>query len=136
MNARTEYFAAKLEFETDPADLYEALERGESVIVIDTRQPEKYAKEHIPGAINFPHRTMDAESVKCLDKDRQYVTYCDGIGCNASTKGAYNLVQLGFNVKELIGEIEWLKKDGLETEGSRSPMLCEKNRMRLLSPID
>jgi rhodanese-related sulfurtransferase len=126
MNVRTEYFAAKLEFETDPADLYEALERGESVIVIDTRQPEKYEKERIPGAINFPHRTMDAESVKFLDKDRQYVTYCDGIGCNASTKGASNLARLGFNVKELIGGIEWWKKDGFETEGSASPMQYEK----------
>ena len=46
-----------------------------------------------------------------------YVTYCDGIGCNASTKGALSMARLGFKVKELIGGIEWWKFDGYATEG-------------------
>jgi rhodanese-related sulfurtransferase len=45
------------------------------------------------------------------------VCYCDGIGCNASTKGALNMTKLGFKVKELIGGIEWWKFDGYATEG-------------------
>ena len=47
-----------------------------------------------------------------------YVTYCDGIGCNASTKGALNMAKLGFRVKELMGGLDWWKRDGCKTEGS------------------
>jgi len=45
------------------------------------------------------------------------VTYCDGIGCNASTKGALDMAKLGFNVKELIGGLDWWKRDGHPTAG-------------------
>ena len=30
---------------------------------------------------------------------RTYVCYCDGIGCNASTKTALKLLMLGFEVR-------------------------------------
>jgi rhodanese-related sulfurtransferase len=64
------------------------------------------------------YREMNIESTKDLDKDKLYVVYCDGIGCNASTKGAMNMLSLGFNVKELMGGLDWWKKDGYQTEGS------------------
>jgi len=118
MNAHVKHYENKLAFEMDPADLFEALNKGEKVVAIDTRKPEGFDREHIPGAISFPHRTMNEESTKGLDKDTLYVTYCDGIGCNASTRGALKLASLGFSVKELIGGIEWWKFDGYNTEGS------------------
>lgn len=43
-------------------------------------------------------------------------TYCDGIGCNASTKGVLKLSELGYKVKELIGGIDWWKRDGYPIE--------------------
>jgi hypothetical protein len=43
---------------------------------------------------------MSAETTTRLDRSKVYVVYCDGIGCNASTKGAYKLARLGFRVKE------------------------------------
>ena len=46
------------------------------------------------------------------------VTYCDGIGCNASTKGALNMTRLGFRVKELMGGLDWWKRDGHPTESA------------------
>jgi rhodanese-related sulfurtransferase len=98
-----------------------ALEKGERIVVVDARSPESYQKEHIPNAINFPHRTMSEESTRHLDRSALYVTYCDGIGCNASTKGAFNLARLGFRVKELMGGLDWWKRDGYKTEGSTSP---------------
>ncbi len=112
-----EYYESKLNYETDPSDLFSALSEGRDVVVIDARQPHAYANEHIPTAINIPHRTMSEESTAMLDRTKLYVCYCDGIGCNASTKGALNLLRLGFQVKELIGGIEWWKKDGYATEG-------------------
>jgi hypothetical protein len=37
---------------------------------------------------------------------------CDGIGCNGSTKGAYKLSSLGFKTKELLGGLDWWRRDG------------------------
>ena len=91
----TEFYQAKLNYDTDSWDLFEALNNGEPVVVIDARSAEAYALEHIPTAINIPHRTMSETTTHELDKSKVYVTYCDGIGCNASTKGAMNMAKLG-----------------------------------------
>lgn len=117
MEDQQSFYEQKLKFEVDSWDLREALNKDEKVIALDTRSNESYEREHIPGAINIPHRTMNQESTAHLDKDFLYVTYCTGIGCNASTKGALNMVKLGLRVKELIGGLDWWKRDGYETQG-------------------
>lgn len=120
MDAQIKHYENKLAFEMDPSDLFDALNKGENVVPLDARRAFGYEAEHIPGAINIPHREMNEECTKHLDKDAVYVTYCDGIGCNASTKGALNMAKLGFKVKELIGGIEWWKFDGYATEGAKA----------------
>ncbi|NBC67069.1 MAG: rhodanese-like domain-containing protein [Bacteroidetes bacterium] len=118
MNTQIKHYEDKLSFEMDPADLHENLKKdNHSLVIVDARSKEGYEMEHIPGAISFPYRTMNEESTSNLDKSKTYVTYCDGIGCNASTKGALKLARLGFDVRELIGGLEWWKKDGYQTEG-------------------
>lgn len=111
------HYADKLAYEIDSWDLKVALESGEKVIVIDARSPEAFAAGHIPGALSLPHRTMSEATTATLDRDTLVVTYCDGIGCNASTKGALNMTKLGFRVKELMGGLDWWKRDGHPTEG-------------------
>lgn len=120
MKEQIEHYERKLAFEIDPSDLFAALNDSKKVVVIDARQAHGFEKEHIPGAVNLPHREMTEETTKHLDKMVLYVTYCDGIGCNASTKGALNMAKLGFRVKELIGGIEWWKLDGYATEGTHT----------------
>ncbi len=110
----------------DPSDLFDALNKEEKIVVVDARKAEGFIREHIPGAINFPHRTMNEDSVKSLDRNMLYVVYCDGIGCNASTKGSLNLTKLGFNVRELIGGIQWWKSDGFATAGTHAFVEGEK----------
>ena len=122
------HYENKLAFEMDPSDLFDALTKGEKVVPVDARRSFGYEAEHIPGAINIPHRSMSKETTQMLDKSFLYVVYCDGIGCNASTKGAMNLTALGFKVKELIGGISWWKKDGYDTAGSHGVMLGAKVR--------
>jgi rhodanese-related sulfurtransferase len=112
------HFREKLAFETDAWDLNEMLREKANVVIVDARTETAYAQEHIPGAINLPHRNMNADSTRHLDRAATYITYCDGIGCNASTKGALKLAELGFEVKELIGGIEWWKRDGYPTEST------------------
>ena len=55
---------------------------------------------------------MSANTTAQLDRAKVYVVYCDGIGCDASTKGAYKLASLGFRVKELLGGLDWWRRDG------------------------
>jgi rhodanese-related sulfurtransferase len=118
MKDQITFYQQKLAFEIDPSDLFKALEAGENIVPLDTRQTAGFEREHIPGAINIPHREMDEAGTAYLDRSKTYVCYCTGIGCNASTKGALNMSQLGFKVKELIGGIEWWKFEGYATEGT------------------
>lgn len=107
------YLQYKLSYYTDAWDLAEDLALGISaIVVIDARSEEVYQAGHITGAISFPHRTMNAESTAQLDRSKVYITYCDGIGCNGSTKAALKLASLGFQVKELIGGLDFWKRDG------------------------
>lgn len=115
-----EFYQAKLSYETDSWDLSEALKNEDSIVVVDTRSSDAYEREHIPSAINIPHRSMTETTTSDLDRGKLYVTYCDGIGCNASTKGALKLTQLGFQVKELLGGIDWWIRDGYETHGENA----------------
>lgn len=125
MQDQLQHYLNKLAYETDSWDLKVALEAKENVIVIDARSAEAYAVEHIPGAINIPHRQMSAASTAALDKAALVVTYCDGIGCNASTKGALAMTKLGFHVKELMGGLDWWKRDGHPTTaGAGSNISC------------
>lgn len=120
MNKQIEFYENKLAYEMDPSDLFHALEAGENIIPVDARQAFGFEKEHIPGAINLPHREMTEASTQHLDTSATYVCYCDGIGCNASTKGSLKMAKLGFKVKELMGGIEWWKFDGYATGGKES----------------
>jgi rhodanese-related sulfurtransferase len=126
MDLQIKHYENKLAFEMDSSDLFDALNNNEKVIPIDARKAFGFEAEHIPMAINIPHRAMNEESTKHLDKDILYVTYCDGIGCNASTKGALNMAKLGFKVKELMGGIAWWKLDGYATEGVKSNPIGQK----------
>lgn len=114
------FYEHKLAFETDSWDLKTMLDNGDNVILIDARAASAFAAEHIPGAVNIPHRTMTTETTAHLDRDALVVTYCDGIGCNASTKGALAMARLGFKVKELLGGLDWWKRDGYATNINRT----------------
>jgi rhodanese-related sulfurtransferase len=114
--------ADKLRFHTDSWDLSVDLKSGHpGIVVIDARSRDAYAAAHIPGAVSLPHREMTRETTARLDRGKVYVVYCDGIGCNASTKGAYQLASLGFRVKELLGGLDWWRRDGHPIATSDDP---------------
>ena len=99
----------KLSLETDPSDLHHDLKSGvPGLVVVDGRKAESYALGHIPGSRHLHYAAVTAEATKAWSKQDLHVCYCSGVGCNASTKLAFNLAALGFKVKELIGGIaEW-----------------------------
>ena len=107
-----------LSMTTDPADLRaDQLAGIAGIVVVDARSAEAYQRSHIPGAINIPHRTMNTATTAALSGATVVVVYCDGVGCNASTKGALRLAELGFRVKELLGGLDWWIRDGF-------PVVC------------
>ncbi|RSN03948.1 rhodanese [Streptomyces sp. WAC 05977] len=101
------HLRAELALDVDPDDLVRDITSGsrQGYIVVETRAPEAFASARIPGAINLPYREMTAESVSGLDRELVYVCYCESIHCNAATKGALKLAELGFKVKRLSGGI-------------------------------
>lgn len=113
------HFLARLSVETDPADVKLDLERSpERNLVVDVRSPEAYAACHVPGAVNLPYRSISAETTAEIPNDRTLVVYCWGPGCNAAQKGAARLAELGFRVKEMIGGLEYWRREGHDTEGA------------------
>jgi rhodanese-related sulfurtransferase len=118
--AAVEYFGAELGFEVDPDDLVQDLEAGrtDGYVVVETRAPEAFAHARIPGAINLPYRDLTPERAAHLDRDLVYVCYCESTVCNAATKGALKLAELGFKVKRLSGGITGWIAAGYPTEGT------------------
>jgi rhodanese-related sulfurtransferase len=106
------HFADRLAYETDCSDVGADIAAGVGgFVVIDCRSPQLYAVGHVPGAVNIPHRRITAETIKDLPADALLITYCNGPHCNASTRGALRLAQLGRRVKEMPGGIDgWIRE--------------------------
>ena len=121
-----EHFRSKLAFETDPSDVYTDIQKGETgFIVIDARTPESYARGHVPGAVNLPYRTINAQTTAGLSKDKVLVIYCAGVYCNASTKAAAKLSALGFRVKEMLHGLDGWKLEAYPVETGSIPMTVQ-----------
>jgi rhodanese-related sulfurtransferase len=103
-----EYFAARLQCETDADDVAAALATADpGFAIVDARSPEAYAAGHIPGALT---RTDPLP-------DEPVVVYCWGPGCNGATKLAREIASLGHPVKEMIGGFEYWIREGHPVEG-------------------
>ncbi|MGD8105364.1 rhodanese-like domain-containing protein [Pantoea sp. FN0302] len=110
--ASAAWLAHKLAYYADAWDVAEDLANGVTeIVVIDARSAQAWQAGHICGAVNFPHRDMTPESLARLDRSKVYITYCDGIGCNGSTKAAWKLASAGLRVKELIGGLDFWRRD-------------------------
>ena len=113
------HFLAKLAVETDASDVMLDLQRGQNgFLLIDARSAQDFEECHIPGAVNLPYRKITAESTAQFSKELPIVTYCWSPGCNSATKAAARLSALGFQVKEMLGGIEYWRREGGPVEGT------------------
>lgn len=128
--AAADFFAAKLSYETDPADLAAARAAGDGPIVIDTRSAAGWTQGRIPGALHVPGPDLAERTPALLpDLDADIVVYCWGPGCNGSTRAALTLVSMGYRrVRELIGGFEYWAREGLaiETDAGRARRAVDK----------
>lgn len=120
------HFTAKAAYETDVADVMsDCLKGNPPFVIVDVRDEATYLQCHIPGAIHIAGRQINEKTTAHLDKNTTIITYCWGPACNGATKAAAKLAHLGFPVKELLGGIEyWRKESGLVegTLGVEAPM--------------
>lgn len=99
-----EHFARRLSVETDCADVHEALSGGlVDFVLLDVRGPNAYARAHVPGALNLPHRRITAERMAEWPRDTLFVVYCAGPHCNGADRAALKLATLGRPVKIMLG---------------------------------
>ncbi|HEX8086579.1 MAG TPA: rhodanese-like domain-containing protein [Solirubrobacteraceae bacterium] len=120
------HFSARLEFETDCADVAADLASGAlPYTVVDVRSPKAYAFGHVPGAVNAPSPAIDAGVAAALPAG-PLVVYCWGPGCNGAHKAAAKLASHGRQVKEMIGGFEYWAREGQPIEGRRADSLAER----------
>ena len=114
------HFLSRLSLETDCADVYDSIHRGEPdfVLLHVVGKPETFARRHIPGAIHLPHAMMNAERMKEWPADTLFVVYCAGPHCNGADRAALKLARLGIPVKVMIGGITGWADEGYALAGS------------------
>jgi rhodanese-related sulfurtransferase len=100
----------------DVGKLKEKLEKRGEVTILDVREPDEFAEDHIKGAVNVPVKELP-NRMEALpkDKDTEIVTYCES-GFR-SAHAAIFLKAYGYsNVKYLeLGMHEW-REEGFEVE--------------------
>lgn len=104
-DAARQHFSAQFGYETDCWDVQEALAKGPDFVLVDVRSPALFAKGHVPGAINIPHRKIIASRLAQWPAATLFVTYCAGPHCNGAARGALRMAELGRPVKIMAGGI-------------------------------
>lgn len=116
MIERSDYYAAKLAYETDASDVYAALRAGEDIVVIDVRSDEAWAQGRVAGAIHMHYSEIAERAPAEIPRDAAVVVYCWSPGCNAGAKGALAFSTLGYDVREMIGGFEYWVREGYPVE--------------------
>jgi rhodanese-related sulfurtransferase len=101
-----DYFTAKMQFTTGPVELKRAMDQ-QSVVVVDVRAADDYARGHVPGAISLPQDKWDQP--EGLAKDKTNVLYCYSQVCHLAANAAVGLTGRGYSVMELVGGFEGWK---------------------------
>lgn len=108
------HFARLLTFETDCADVADALRKGASdfVLLHVVGTGAAYERRHVPGAEHLPHAEINAERMAHWPDGTLFVVYCAGPHCNGADRAALKLATLGYPVKIMIGGITgWADED-------------------------
>jgi rhodanese-related sulfurtransferase len=124
------YFENKMTFTTGPVELDRMIKSGENISLIDVREPEDFAKGHIPGAINLPKAQW--ASLKGLSKDKTNVVYCYTVVCHLAAAACVEFAGQGFPVVELDGGFEQWKENDLDVERESINRMFTHTKEKLL----
>jgi rhodanese-related sulfurtransferase len=107
------FFASRLNFQTDVADVHAAFAAGDpGFVLVDSRSNAAWTQGRIPGAVHLPTADIPERAATLLRPEVPVVTYCWGPGCNGATRAALALARLGYEVREMLGGIEYWTREG------------------------
>src|SRR5689334_18161716 len=98
-------------------------------VLLDSRSLGAWAQGHVPGAVHLPGREIPVRAAGLLDPAVPVVTYCWGPGCNGATRAALALALAGYQVKEMLGGIEYWIREGFAVR------TAEGDRVRAADPL-
>ena len=87
-------------------ELKAMIDRGESVMILDTQPKAIFEKVQIMGAVSLPWKErITLQDVSSLPRDKPIVTYCTrGSGDSTSTNVAEQLMRLGFSDVKVLAD--------------------------------
>jgi len=77
-------------------DLLEMKVNHDAFKLVEVLSSEQYREGHIPGAINLPEAEIPKKHDDVLKKGDTIVVYCNSYRCQASTRAAGALLELGY----------------------------------------
>ncbi len=108
------YFTAQLAHRTDVSDVHAALESGDpGFTLVDTRGRAAWEQGRVPQAVHLPTDDIAATAPGRIDRGRPVVVYCWGPGCNGAIRAAAAFARAGYQVKEMLGGMEYWVREGL-----------------------
>ncbi len=129
--------------ETAAKKLYDELDQGKKILVIDVRSPKEYARGHLPGAVNIPMERLSRKIAEMkVPKDAAIVTVCEHGG--RSSRAVQELRKLGYAACSFCRLDAW-KKEGYKIEpggqnGSNIPKVyrfyCQHNCQTYIETAD
>lgn len=111
--------ARRLDYEVDVMDAFSA-QRDGSALIVDTRRQASWDHGHVTGAVHLASTAEDELREEPENARVILIVYGWGPGCNGATRAALELLQQGFDVREMTGGIEYWIRNGLPIEGCAS----------------
>lgn len=105
------FFAERLRFQTDVSDV-RAILGTPNFVLIDSRSLHAWNQGHIPGAVHLPTAEIADRAAALIPAHADVVTYCWGPGCNGATRAALALAERGYQVREMLGGVEYWVREG------------------------
>jgi rhodanese-related sulfurtransferase len=86
-------------------ELWERIERGDDLVIVDALAPMSFAHSHLPGAINLPPEWVEERGPRHIPgPGAAIVVYCASATCESSVEVGSRLVELGYrNVRHYVG---------------------------------
>lgn len=110
----------------------EMRENDEPFRLVEVLGQDQYEDRHLPGAINIPLDELEDRAPEELDKDETIVVYCASYTCQASTKAAEKLTEMGYeNVMDYKGSKADWEDAGLPFESGEGEQVSHQKHEQL-----
>jgi rhodanese-related sulfurtransferase len=110
-------------------ELWQKIEGGEALVLVDALAPMSFAHSHLPGAINLPPEWVDERGPgRIPDLNTEIVVYCASSTCDSSVQVGSRLAELGYrNIRHYVGgKRDWVE-GGLPLEGGSVRLSTRRN---------